>query len=90
MAKHIKQLLKNKRVKQIAVYNVAVPEIGLHFTTTLTVSEGQELAMKLSDIREEGTKIHTISIPNQGLISVNSTDEGATFRRCDEYWDKCK
>ena len=35
--------------------------------------------MKLSDIREEGIKIHTISIPNQGLISVNSTDEGATF-----------
>ena len=32
-----------------------------------------------SIIREEGTKIHTISIPNQGLISVNSTDEGATF-----------
>ena len=70
---------KQKSEANQAVYNVAVPEIGLHFTTTLTVSEGQELAMKLSDIREEGTKIHTISIPNQGLISVNSTDEGATF-----------
>ena len=70
---------KQKSEANQAVYNVAVPEIGLHFTTTLTVSEGQELAMKLSDIREEGIKIHTISIPNQGLISVNSTDEGATF-----------
>ena len=39
MAKHIKQLLKNKSEANQAVYNVAVPEIGLHFTTTLTVSE---------------------------------------------------
>ena len=35
--------------------------------------------MKLSDIREEGTKIHNNFIPNQVSISVNSTDEGATF-----------
>ena len=47
---------KQKSEANQAVYNVAVPEIGLRFTTTLTVSEGQELAMKLSDIREEGTK----------------------------------
>ena len=59
--KAYKATAENKRVKQIAVYNVAVPEIGLHFTTTLTVSEGQELAMKLSDIREEGTKIHNFN-----------------------------
>lgn len=52
---------KQKSEANQAVYNVAVPEIGLHFTTTLTVSEGQELAMKLSDIREEGTKIHNFN-----------------------------
>ena len=52
---------KQKSEANQAVYNVAVPEIGLRFTTTLTVSEGQELAMKLSDIREEGTKIHNFN-----------------------------
>lgn len=60
-------------------YKVSVSEIGLSFNVTFTVSDGKEFGMKITEIKEGSTKIHTIAIPNQGLLSVNGTDEGAAF-----------
>ncbi|MGX7245560.1 endo-alpha-N-acetylgalactosaminidase family protein [Enterococcus quebecensis] len=62
-----------------ATYQVTVPSLSLSFKVTFTVSDGQVLSMKITDIKEGTTKIHTLSIANQGLLSVNSTDAGAAF-----------
>ncbi|MGM0218786.1 endo-alpha-N-acetylgalactosaminidase family protein [Enterococcus sp. AZ126] len=62
-----------------AIYQVTVPSLGLRFNVQFTASDGQEVSMKITDIKEGTTKIHTLAIANQELLSVNSTDPGAAF-----------
>ncbi|MBO0441117.1 endo-alpha-N-acetylgalactosaminidase family protein [Candidatus Enterococcus ikei] len=71
--------VKESMTKNNAIYQVTVPAIGLSFKVSFTVADGQEVAMKITDIKEGTTKIHTLAIANQGLLSVNSTDAGAAF-----------
>ncbi|EOH97110.1 Ig-like domain (group 4) family protein [Enterococcus haemoperoxidus ATCC BAA-382] len=65
--------------KNKAIYQVTVPAIDLSFKVSFTISDGLEMAMKITDIKEGTTKIHTLAIANQGMLSVNSTDAGAAF-----------
>lgn len=62
-----------------AVYHVNVEELGLTFDTEFTVEDNQVFHMKLTNIKEGAQLINTISIPNQGLVSVASTEKGAAF-----------
>lgn len=71
--------VKEATAKNKATYHVTVPTVGLTFKVHFTVSDGQEVSMKIVDIKEGMTKIHTLAIANQGLLSVNSTDAGAAF-----------
>lgn len=69
--------IKESITKDKVVYHVTTPALGLRFKVSFTVSDGQEVSMKMTDIKEGTTKIHTLAIANQGLLSVNSTDAGA-------------
>ncbi|MEI5994279.1 endo-alpha-N-acetylgalactosaminidase family protein [Candidatus Enterococcus mansonii] len=71
--------VKESLTKNTIIYQVSVPAIGLSFKVHFVASDGQEVGMKITDIKEGATKIHTLSIANQGLVSVNSTDAGASF-----------
>lgn len=71
--------VKEATTKNVATYQVTVPALELSFKVSFTVSDGQEISMKMAEIKEGTTKIHTLAIANQGLLSVNSTDPGAAF-----------
>lgn len=62
-------------------YDVSFPEIGLSFTFSLSV-KGSMVEGKIIDIREEKTKLYTVSFPFHQLLSVSGNDKGASYIWC--------
>lgn len=62
-----------------ATYLVKVDELSLSFKVNFKIGKDKQLSMTLTDIKEGKELIHTISLANQGLLSVSSLDEGAAF-----------
>lgn len=71
--------VKFSKTAEAATYQLNIKELGLSFDVNMAVKKGQEFQMTVSNVSETSHKIHAISIPNQGLISVDSTQPGAAF-----------
>lgn len=62
-----------------AIYTVSVDEIGVSFDVIYEVIDNV-LNMNIVNINEDTTKVYTINFPQNNLVSVRSTQEGAHFK----------
>ncbi|WP_423366961.1 endo-alpha-N-acetylgalactosaminidase family protein [Melissococcus plutonius] len=71
-----------------ATYTVQIPKINVTFDVVFTVSEGKEVKMEITHVKESDSLIHTILIPEQGLLSLNGMEPGAAFAGATMYTGK--
>lgn len=62
-------------------YELSFPEIRLSFTFTLSVRD-RVVEGKITNIKEEKTKLYTVAFPSHQLLSVSEDDKAASYIWC--------